>query len=294
MDSRKILEIYKRINDRSIRLVSSWPTVADIPPGMLVLDADGMVKQKVGDYLIPAPVTIIGSGPLASAPVASADNQNMYYMSTDFGLCLSRPVVELNGPDTINYPILATDLMFVTWEIEWVCNDLSASQVGPNRLIQILSSAAGNGTSALVYKNTPTGINFEFRKSAGVGLFSVRGTVPATGFFKIKIKKNGTTTGTCQLYVNDILQGTSGTIDYSSWSGADQITTISMVDTTSDIRPYQVANYKGIINGVLTDCIPMNEISGTSLANQCSPSRQAILSDSTAHAYSWVPWSLLQ
>ena len=46
MDSRKILEIYKLINDRSPTLVSAWPSVADIPPGMLVLDADGVVKQK--------------------------------------------------------------------------------------------------------------------------------------------------------------------------------------------------------------------------------------------------------
>ena len=71
MDSRKILEIYKLINDRSPTHVSAWPTIADIPHGALVLDSDGVVKQKVGDYLIPVPATIIGSGPLASAPVAS-------------------------------------------------------------------------------------------------------------------------------------------------------------------------------------------------------------------------------
>ena len=67
--------------------VGNWPTVADIPPGALVLDSDGVVKQKVCDFLIPVPVVIIGSGPLASAPVASAANQNMWYQSTDFGLC---------------------------------------------------------------------------------------------------------------------------------------------------------------------------------------------------------------
>ena len=46
MDSRKILEIYKLINDRSIKPVNAWPSIADIPQGALVLDSDGVVKQK--------------------------------------------------------------------------------------------------------------------------------------------------------------------------------------------------------------------------------------------------------
>ena len=45
MDSRKILEIYKLINDRSIKPVNAWPSIADIPQGALVRDADGVVKQ---------------------------------------------------------------------------------------------------------------------------------------------------------------------------------------------------------------------------------------------------------
>ena len=82
--------------------VGNWPTIADIPPGALVLDSDGVMKQKVGDFLIPVPVTIIGSGPLASAPVASAANQNVWYMSTDFGLCKYVSVFNNAGSDWIN------------------------------------------------------------------------------------------------------------------------------------------------------------------------------------------------
>ena len=87
MDSRKILEIYKRINDRSIRHVSAFPSIDAIPPGMVVLDSDGVMKQKVGDFLIPVPVTIIGSGPLpadASAyPVGAlwVDEENVLWTS---------------------------------------------------------------------------------------------------------------------------------------------------------------------------------------------------------------------
>ena len=51
MDSRKILEIYKLINDRSIKPVNAWPSVSDIPPGMLVLD-NGVVKIKVANELL--------------------------------------------------------------------------------------------------------------------------------------------------------------------------------------------------------------------------------------------------
>ena len=78
MDSRKILEIYKRINDRRPKPVSEFPSIDDIPPGMVVLDSDGVVKEKVGDFLIPVPVTIIGSGTLASAPDASL-NDGLYF-----------------------------------------------------------------------------------------------------------------------------------------------------------------------------------------------------------------------
>ena len=46
MDSRKILEIYKRINDRRLKPASAWPSVADIPQGALVLDSDGVVKLR--------------------------------------------------------------------------------------------------------------------------------------------------------------------------------------------------------------------------------------------------------
>lgn len=45
---------------------------------------------------------IIGSGPLASAPVASAGNQNMFYMSTDFGLCKYVSVFKNEGTDWVN------------------------------------------------------------------------------------------------------------------------------------------------------------------------------------------------
>lgn len=203
-----------------------------------------------------------------------------------------RYVVELNGPDLLTLPILSTDLRFLPWEIEWVCNDLATAQVGLNRIFQILNSAGGAGTSALISKTTQTTIVFEFRNSTGAGLFGLFGTVPASGFFKVKIKKGGTTSGTCQLYVNDVLQSTSATINYSLWTGADQISAISMSDSTTDLRPYQVLNYRSALDGALRDCVEMSESSGATLVNQCDPARPATLSDATAHAKTCVPLSL--
>lgn len=203
-----------------------------------------------------------------------------------------RYVVELNGPDLLTLPILSTDLRFVPWEIEWTCNDLATTQAGPNRLLQILTSAAGPGTSALVYKVSQTSVQFQLRDAAGTGLFNLVGVCPASGFFNVKIKKNGTTSGTCQLYINNVLQGTSVTVDYSMWTGADKISAISMTDSTADLRPYQVLNCRSVLDGSLRDCVEMSETSGTSLVNQCDPARPATLSDATAHAKACVPIAL--
>lgn len=224
--------------------------------------------------------------PLASIPAGA-----VVYDTTDGVVKLCRNVVELNGPDILTLPVLAQDLRFVPWEIEWICNDLENSQVGTNRLIQILNSATTN-PSALVYKSSQTEITFQFR-TATLVLFSVTCSVPANGFFKIKIKKNGVISGAVEIYVNDTLQGVSATINYSDWVGADKIYSISMTDSSADLRPYQVLNYKASLNNILTDCLLMNEVSGVTLANQCDPTRTATLSDSTAHAKALVPLSLL-
>ena len=77
MDSRKILEIYKRINDRNIKLVSAFPSIADIPPGALVLDSDGVVKE-----------CLTPSGSIWQTRTSAADNGW-------FSICLHTPTGRL-------------------------------------------------------------------------------------------------------------------------------------------------------------------------------------------------------
>ena len=213
-------------------------------------------------------------------------------LDSDGVVKLCRSVAELNGPDLLKLPVLATDLRFVPWEIEWICNDMSANQSMTNRLIQILNNSGGYATSALVYKTTQTTILFEFRNSSGVGLFSLSGTVPNSGYFKIKIAKSGITSGSCNLYVNNVLQSSIQT-NYNNWAGADQISDISMTDLTADLRPYRVFNYKASINDTLIDYIKMDELSGLYFMNQCNQSRPASLSDSGAHAKDLIQISML-
>lgn len=53
--------------------------IASIPTGAIVYDTtDGVVKRKVGDYLVDVQYNVIGSGPIADAPVAS-ENDGLYY-----------------------------------------------------------------------------------------------------------------------------------------------------------------------------------------------------------------------
>lgn len=60
-----------------------FPTIASIPTGAVVYDTtDGVVKRKVGNYLVDIQYNVIGYGPLSSAPVASADNLGQVYLET--------------------------------------------------------------------------------------------------------------------------------------------------------------------------------------------------------------------
>lgn len=265
--------------------VSSWPTVADIPPGVRVLDADGVVKQKVGDYLIPVPVTIIGSGPLASAPVASADNLGLWYNSTDFGPCLSRPVVELSGPDLI--VASATRLIANSPVYTFLVKDVNAGVSTIGRFGRLMS-----GSSILVFLYITAAGKFEaqIRQLGGaqIAVVTSASTSISNGLHhKIDLRF---TASSCSLYIDNVFDKT---VPIVGWDGVS-FSKVEFTDIDADIRPVQIAKLSTSDSFGTADCWQMNETSGTVIANQCTPSNPATLSDGTAHAYSWVPWSLLQ
>ena len=101
MDSRKILEIYKRLNDRSIKPVSAFPSVAAIPPGALVLDSDGVVMEK-------------------------------------------RFTVYMNGPDTLIFAPVASNIKDIDWEFSFGFRDDNPAQAVFARYVQFLAGSLPN------------------------------------------------------------------------------------------------------------------------------------------------------
>lgn len=78
-----------------------------------------------------------------------------------------------------------------------------------------------------------------------------------------------------------------------TWDGTGYTEAV-ISDFSEADRPLLVCGIRQS-TGSLVDCIQCDDALGTTvIANQCTPSRPATLSDATAHAYSWVPQSLLQ
>ena len=132
MDSRKILEIYKRINDRSPKPASAWPTVADIPPGALVLDSDGVVNE-----------CFTLSGSVWQARTSAADNSWR-------SVCLHTPTgrlvaVAASGPGN---RVMTSDDGGITWQTRASAADNSWLSICPHtptgRLVAVAESGPGN------------------------------------------------------------------------------------------------------------------------------------------------------
>ena len=287
MDSRKILEIYKLINDRSPKPVSAWPTIADIPQGMRVLDSDGVVKQKVGDYLIPASVTIIGSGLLAAAPVASAANQNMYYMSTDYGLCKCVSVFNNEGTDFVNCgrPSFLSYLSTVT-RVGYRCKvGFRVTTAGYAALVGLGGSTA---TRQLAIGLISTGISANIYiggviTSPGPSLQAIG----VWGFIDVKYPKTGTPTITTS---SGSFTASSGSVDYAGdlYLGALSNGGDNFEGMISSVKFWDDA-------GTLLDIYDFNTWDGSSSGMSLMGNPYTVTKGSpfTERVFAWVPLSVL-
>ena len=228
----------------------------------------------------------VGSGPLASAPVASAANQNMWYMSTDFGLCLSRRVIYLNGPDTLIFAPVASDLKAIDWSFSFGFRDDNAAQDVFSRHVQFL---AGGLANLIILSNLSGGLDITFRNDGSTNLHMLA----MTALYNNQ-KSHRLTIGMRSglFYAFSDIEAEK-TLAVPNWNGTG-FTSIVLSDQNTSARPLAVFGIRQSA-GSLVDCMQCDDALGTTvIENQCTPSRTATLSDSTAHAYSWVPQSLLQ
>ena len=150
MDSRKILEIYKLINDRSIKPVNAWPSVSDIPPGKLVLDAGGVVKQ-----------CLLASGTTWVARVSAADNGWA-------SVCLHTPtgrLVAVAYTGTGNR-VMTSDDGGITWQTRTSAADNNWFSVCQHTPTGRLVAVAYSGTGNRVMTSDDGGITWQARTSA--------------------------------------------------------------------------------------------------------------------------------
>lgn len=237
-------------------------------------------------HIMQSGLTIIGTGTLASAPVASVANQNMFYMSTDFGLCLSRRIVLLNGPDTLTFAPVASNLKDIDWSFSFGFRDGSATTDTYSRHVQFY---AGETPNLIILASLTGGIFVSFRNNGVSSLYTIEMNALYNDLncHRFTVGFRG---GVAYAY-SDIEP--EKTMAVPAWNGTG-FTSMVVSDQNASARPLAIFGIRQNTS-VLVDCIQCDDALGTTvIANQCTPSRPATLSDSTAHAYSWVPQGLLQ
>lgn len=230
--------------------------------------------------------SIIGSGTLANAPVASASNQNLFYMSTDFGLCLSRRAVYLNGPDTLTFAPVASGLKAIDWSFSFGFRDDNPAQDVFARYVQFLAGALPN---FVLVANLSGGIDISFRNDGSTAVH----VLTMTALYN-NSKSHRLTVGMRSglFYAFSDIEAEK-TLAVPNWNGTG-FTSVVVSDHATSIRPLMTFDIRQNTN-VSVDCFKCDDALGTTvIANQCTPSRPATLNDSTAHTYSWIPMSLLQ
>lgn len=267
---------------------SAWPTVADIPPGALVLDSDGVVKQKVGDSLVPVPFTIIGSGPIASAPVASAAYAGMYYMSSEFGACVCRSVAS----DYVGaYASLSTApcLHNVNWSVSFAvnANTVTNSYLYGEGDIATTTTLLGIGAGAHNAKK----LRVFLRDSTSAIVIDITTTSDVLDglWHYVTVVRSGST---LIFTIDGVAEAFTGlrAIAINSTPNTSSIGALRRTTVTNDFTGL-ICNFKKC-NGLL---IPLNETSGTTVKDSAGTTVGTVTAPGSPWwAYSWVPTSALQ
>ena len=228
------------------------------------------------------------SGPLASAPVASAGNQNMWYNSTDFGLCKCVSVFNNAGSDWIDCgrPSFISHLSTIT-RAGYRCKVVF--KINANTW----STLVGLGTSSPTTRQLQIGVS-NTGVSANLYLGGASSDMPIQqsgtwGFLDINYPKTGLATASTTLGTTVI---NSGVI--ADYTGNLMFGVLSDGNDAAEASTAFVKFWDS--DGKLLDNYDFNRWDGTGSGASEKGNIYNVTDGTpfTAKSYSWIPWSVLQ
>lgn len=280
---------------------SAWPTIADIPQGAVVLDSDGVVKRKIGGGLVPVPITLVGSGPISSAPVASAELRGaMWYDETSVssanpsGLWQCRGVFNNVGTDWIDcgVPTFITNYMrpgVDSFIVEAVAKKSSSvDSFGP-----LVETGTAGATRIFELAHVGSANNYALQaNSGGVQYRNEYINVPVNIYHKYTLVSTPGANG-CSVYYDGVLVGnfTSGlysTITGMRFMGSPGIGIEYFDGKLASVRFFSVSS------GLL-DAYDFDLWNGTGSGMSQNGNAYTVTDGNpfTAKGYDWVPFGYL-
>lgn len=243
-------------------------------------------------HIMQSGLKIIGSGPLASAPVASAGNQNLYYMSTDFGLCKYVSVFNNVGTDWINCgrPSWLDQLRPSVDEFT-ICAVFMPSSFPSASRIYSLEGVAGAQTQFSLIPNATGGL---FARLGGTSASPLHTGLTANTWYNHKLNAKLPVANS-----TSVLNGASVAI----LTPSNYVSTSNLFIGAFSQNP-TVENFEGMIakvafcngSGVIVDVLDLNKWDGSS-AVYFDSGHACTVTDGTpftAKSYACIPWSVLK
>ena len=242
-----------------------FPTIASIPTGAVVYDTtDGVLKRKIGTYLVDISYNVIGYGPLSSAPVASEALLGAYYLQTDDPdwpsgrLWKYRGNAYLNSSSSTDLVIfntpLASDGLKEPWELEYLFK-VDFSPTTTNNMFQLGATKDANFTNDMIATaiSSPRCRWGNSDNSSALGIVASMNRTNSI-WHKLKVWHDGTT-GYRQFSGGSV---NSGSLAYWSPLNAGDIRF-----SNSANRPWSLCDFKASRNGVALVYAPFDDLSGS-------------------------------
>lgn len=260
-----------------------FPTIASIPTGAVVYDAaDGMLKRKVGAYLVDIQYNVIGYGPIADAPVASAGLLGFYYLQTDAPAWPNgrrwkyRGNAYLNSSSSIDLVIfnspLASDGLKGIWEIEYVFK-IDYESTTTNNMLRLGESNSTNYTNDMVAiaKATP---RCRWGDSDGSSSLTMVASMNVTNSIwnKLKVWHDGTTA---------YRQFSGGSVKSGSLASWNPLYSGDIRFSNSTNRPWSLCDFKASRNGIPLIDAPFDDLSGSVIQDKSGNGINGALTDAS-------------